>query len=62
MFALLARAGDLGGSMGPAVIGAVSNLAGGNLKMGVLAGVTFPVLLIIGLIILRRKYWGLKKA
>ena len=62
MFALLALAGDMGGSLGPAVIGAVSGLANGNLKMGVLAGTVFPLLMIAGLIVLRKKYWGADKA
>lgn len=58
MFALLALAGDLGGSLGPAVVGAASSLAGGNLKMGVLAAMVFPLLMIAGLTVLRKKYWG----
>ena len=61
MFALLALAGDLGGSLGPAVVGTVSNLAG-TLKMGVLAAIVFPVLLIAGLVVLRKKYWEANKA
>lgn len=60
MFALLALAGDMGGSLGPAVVGAVSNLAG-SLKMGVLAAIVFPILLIVGLIVLRKKYWEASK-
>ena len=62
MFALLALAGDLGGSVGPAVLGGVARLAGGNLKMGVLAGIVFPVTLIVAIIILRKKYWKVEKA
>ena len=61
MFALLALAGDAGGSLGPALVGAVSNMAD-NLKMGVLAAMVFPVLLIAGLIVLRKNYWGGNKA
>lgn len=61
MFALLALAGDLGGSAGPALVGAVSNLAG-ELKMGVLAAIVFPVAMIVGLAVLRRKYWKAAKA
>ncbi|MBQ9950977.1 MAG: MFS transporter [Clostridia bacterium] len=61
MFALLALAGDAGGSLGPALVGAVSDMAG-NLKMGVLAAMVFPVLLIAGLIVLRKNYWGGNKA
>lgn len=55
MFAFLALAGDLGGSLGPSVIGAFSGLAGDNLKIGVLAATIFPIGLIIGLIILGRR-------
>lgn len=57
MFALLALAGDLGGSLGPSVVGAVSKLTKDDLKMGMLAGTVFPLLLIVGLIILRKKHW-----
>ncbi len=47
MFAFLALAGDLGGSIGPAVVGNISQAAGGNLKAGVLSGVVFPVALVV---------------
>ncbi|MBQ3662549.1 MAG: MFS transporter, partial [Clostridia bacterium] len=60
MFALLALAGDLGGSIGPALVGTVSELAGGSLQVGILAGTVFPVLLIVGILLLRRD--GAKKA
>ena len=60
MFALLALAGDLGGSIGPALVGMVSERAGGSLQVGILAGTVFPVLLIVGLLLLRRD--GAKKA
>lgn len=48
MFALLALGGDLGCSGGPTLVGAVSSLAGENLKLGILVAVIFPVLLIAG--------------
>lgn len=48
MFALLALAGDVGCSGGPTVVGMVSGTLGDNLKMGILAGVVFPVLLLAG--------------
>ena len=48
MFALLALAGDVGCSGGPTVVGMVSGALGDNLKMGILAGVVFPVLLLAG--------------
>jgi len=49
MFALLALAGDVGCSGGPTVVGMVSGALDNNLKMGILAGVVFPVLLLIGI-------------
>ncbi len=58
MFALLALAGDMGGTVGPALVSAASQLAGGNLKMGLLCAVVFPLLMIFGLMRLRKKYWG----
>ena len=47
MFAYLALAGDVGCSAGPTLVGLVSDSAGGNLKMGILAGLIFPAVLII---------------
>ena len=54
MFALLALAGDLGCSGGPTLVGMISDQMGNSLKLGILAGVIFPILLLIG-IFLRRK-------
>lgn len=51
MFALLALAGDLGCSSGPSLVGAVSGIADGNMKAGILTAVIFPVTLIICLLI-----------
>ncbi len=50
MFALLALGGDVGCSGGPTVVGMVSGALGDNLKMGILAGVIFPVLLLLGIV------------
>ena len=55
LFALLAMAGDLGGAVGPSLIGTVSQKAGNNLQAGMLAGCVFPLVLIIALILLNRK-------
>ncbi len=55
MFALLALAGDLGGSLGPTVVGVFSGLAGDDLRLGLLAAVVFPALLIAGLLRLWRR-------
>ncbi len=49
MFALLALAGDVGCSGGPTVVGMVSGAMNDNLKMGILAGTIFPVLLLAGI-------------
>ena len=54
LFALLALAGDLGGALGPAIIGSVSERAGANLQAGVLAGIGFLIGLMICVIALRR--------
>ena len=38
-----------------AVVGAVSEMAGGNLKTGLLAGTVFPAMLVVALIVLNRQ-------
>ena len=43
MFALLALAGDLGGSVGPAIIGNVSQIAGETYKQVSLQGLDFQL-------------------
>ena len=53
MFAFLALAGDLGGMVSPAMVGSISEMAGDNLKIGLLVATVFPVILVVGLIILR---------
>lgn len=53
MFALLALAGDVGCAGGPTVVGMVSGAWGNNLKVGMLAGVVFPVILLIGIYLCR---------
>lgn len=54
MFALLAMAGDLGGSIGPAIVGKVTQYAGDNIRTGMRVGLIFPVVLILMLIILSK--------
>ncbi len=54
MFALLALAGDLGCSLGPGIVGAVSGAFKDDLKMGIFVAVIFPVLLLIGILWNRR--------
>lgn len=55
MFGLLALAGDLGCSAGPAVVGFAAERAGGDLGAGILAAAVFPALLIILLILPRSR-------
>lgn len=50
MFALLALGGDIGCSLGPTLVGMVSGAWGDNLKLGILAGLIFPILLLLGVI------------
>lgn len=47
MFALLALAGDLGCSSGPTLVGMASNVVHGDLKLGILSAVIFPIVLIL---------------
>ena len=56
MFAFLALAGDLGGALGPYIVGNVSQAADNNLQAGVLAGIGFPIVLVISVLLIRKKY------
>lgn len=55
MFAFLALAGDLGGTVGPAAVGTLAELAGDDLKTGLLTATIFPVLLVGALLVLHRR-------
>ena len=55
MFAFLALAGDLGATVSPTMVGSLSEMAGGNLKQGLLAATVFPVILVLGLLILKKR-------
>ena len=52
MFAMLAMAGDLGGSAGPGIVGYVTQSAGNNIQVGMEVGLIFPVILLILLFVL----------
>ena len=54
MFAFLALAGDLGAMVSPTMVGSISEMAGGNLKTGLLAATLFPMILVVGLLILKK--------
>ncbi|MBQ7887654.1 MAG: MFS transporter [Clostridia bacterium] len=47
MFALLALAGDLGCGSGPTLVGLISGLAGDNMKLGILAALVFPLVMVL---------------
>lgn len=47
MFALLAMAGDLGGSLGPGMVGRITQSAGDRIQVGLRVGLVFPVVLVI---------------
>ncbi len=55
MFAFLALAGDFGATVSPAIVGSFSELAGSNLKIGLLTAAIFPVLLVVALFVLDRR-------
>ena len=57
MFALLALAGDLGCSGGPTLVGYVSSTAADNLRIGILAAIVFPVLLIAAICFTQNIVW-----
>ena len=54
MFALLAMAGDLGGSIGPGLVGYVAQQAGDQLRLGLRVGCVFPIVLIVALLMMNR--------
>ena len=54
MFAFLALAGDFGATVSPTMVGSLSEMAGGNLKTGLLVATIFPTILVVGLIVLNK--------
>ncbi len=55
MFALLAMAGDLGGSIGPGIVGRVTQYADDNIRVGMGIGLIFPVILLAMLFLLGKQ-------
>lgn len=53
LFALLAMGGDLGASIGPGIIGVVTQNAGDNMRAGMLAACVFPIIVIAAVCLLR---------
>lgn len=55
LFALLALAGDVGGTVGPSLVGLYAEHSGNDIQNGILAASVFPVILVVCLLIIRRK-------
>ena len=53
LFALLALAGDMGGTLGPSFVGLGTEFTGEGIQGGLLA-LVFPVLLVVSLLLIRR--------
>ena len=56
LFALLAMAGDLGGAFGPSLVGTVTQQAGDSLQSGMLVGSVFPLVMVLSLFVMNRRY------
>lgn len=54
MFSLLALAGDIGCSAGPALVDAVSDNSG-SMKNGIFAAAVFPMLMLTGILLMKKK-------
>ncbi len=54
MYSLLACGGDVGCTLGPAMVGAVAGANGGNLKAGLLPAIIFPCIIFFGILFLKR--------
>ena len=54
IMALMALAGDLGCSAGPTVAGVVAGALGDNLRAGILCGLAFPLLMTVGVLLMKR--------
>lgn len=54
LFALLALAGDMGGTLGPSIVGLCTGSSENDIQSGLLAASIFPVILVISLLALYR--------
>ncbi|WP_148409566.1 MFS transporter [Murimonas intestini] len=62
LFALLALAGDIGCAAGPGLVGAVTGRYGGDMKLGILAGSLFPILMLLCILYGNiKKIWKVRK-
>ena len=56
LFALLALAGDAGGTLGPSLVGLCTRSSENSIQSGLLAASVFPVLLVLSLLLIRRTF------
>lgn len=54
MFALLAMAGDLGASIGPSLVGRITQYAGDDIRIGMRIGLVFPIVLLVMIFVMNR--------
>ena len=54
MFGMLAIFGDIGAALGPWIAGVVSDAVGLGLKAGLLVAIVFPIMLVIGVMLLKK--------
>ncbi|MBO5069402.1 MAG: MFS transporter [Roseburia sp.] len=54
MYAIMALTGDFGCGAGPTVVGMIADNANGNLKNGLAIAIIFPVLMLVGLVVVNR--------
>ena len=52
LFAFLAMAGDLGGTIGPSIVGRIAQANGDAIQIGLRAGSIFPIILIVCIILI----------
>ena len=55
LFALLALGGDLGCTAGPTLVGFVSGRLNDNMRIGILVGTIFPILLLLGIYLCKKE-------
>lgn len=55
LYALMALAGDIGCSAGPTMVGMIANRNGERLETGLITAMVFPVLILIGMILLKEE-------
>ena len=54
LFAMMALFGDVGATAGPTIVGFASGAFGDDLQKGLIFGIIFPVLLLLGIFMIRR--------